>query len=140
MALALSLRQPWLELVLQGRKTVEVRSCVTKYRGTLLLHASKTIDMSACTHYGLKPQTLVVGCILGSVDLVDCVPFTCESWESLRPSHLNLRDFKPGLVAWILDNPRRLEPEACSGRLGLFAVPDVASPLELAPELLTASR
>lgn len=129
MALALSIRQPWLDLVLQGRKPIEVRSWSTKYRGTLRLHASKTIDLGACTYYGLKPQDLVVGCILGSVELLDCVPFTCESWEGLRSSHLNLRDFEHGLVAWVLDSARRLEPERCRGRLGLFTVPDVISSL-----------
>ena len=139
MAIALSLRQPWLELVLQGRKKIEVRSWSTKYRGTLLLHASKIIDVDACEYYGFNPQNFIGGYILGSVELIDCLPFTRESWESLRSSHLNLRDFKQGLVAWCLINPLRLKPEKCSGRLGLFNVPDNASSFGLVPKPLEAS-
>jgi hypothetical protein len=32
---ALSFRQPWAELVLQGRKTMDLRTYTTHYRGPL---------------------------------------------------------------------------------------------------------
>ena len=32
---ALSIRQPWAELILQGRKTIELRTWKTSYRGLL---------------------------------------------------------------------------------------------------------
>ena len=34
---ALSIRQPWAELILQGRKTIELRTWKTCYRGLLPL-------------------------------------------------------------------------------------------------------
>ena len=39
--LALSIRQPWAELILQSRKTIELRSWDTDYRGYLWLHTGK---------------------------------------------------------------------------------------------------
>ena len=32
---ALSIRQPWAELIMQGRKTLELRTWRTNYRGAL---------------------------------------------------------------------------------------------------------
>ncbi|WP_084604451.1 ASCH domain-containing protein [Desulfonatronum thioautotrophicum] len=37
--IALSIRQPWVELILPGHKTIEVRSWPTRHRGPLWLHA-----------------------------------------------------------------------------------------------------
>ncbi|MDQ6866633.1 MAG: ASCH domain-containing protein [Thermoproteota archaeon] len=40
----LSLRQPYAELVVDGRKTIETRRWNTNFRGKFLIHASKSID------------------------------------------------------------------------------------------------
>lgn len=133
MAVALSIRQPWLEFILQGRKTIEVRTWSTKYRGPLLLHASRAIDRDACSHFGIQSGELAFGAILGVVDLVDCQRFTHESWEKLLPAHLNMRDFKDGLTGWILRNPRAVTPTPLPGRLGLFMVLDCDVSLAISP-------
>lgn len=123
MATALSIRQPWVELILQGRKTIEVRTWNTNYRGRLLLHASRAVDCDACNRFGLEPSGLTIGAIVGVVDLTDCRRFTYEDWQELFPAHLNLRDFRKGLIGWFLRNPRRVAPTPLPGRLGLFVVP-----------------
>jgi predicted transcriptional regulator len=38
---ALSVRQPWAELILRGIKTIEVRSRLTKIRGCVQIYASR---------------------------------------------------------------------------------------------------
>jgi hypothetical protein len=38
---ALSVKQPWASMITAGRKTIEVRSWSTHYRGPLLIVASK---------------------------------------------------------------------------------------------------
>ena len=38
---AISLLQPWASLVVMGAKTIETRGWGTKYRGPILIHASK---------------------------------------------------------------------------------------------------
>ncbi|WP_459939205.1 ASCH domain-containing protein [Desulfonatronum parangueonense] len=40
--IALSIRHPWVELILLGRKTIEVGSGTTRHRGPLWLHAGMT--------------------------------------------------------------------------------------------------
>jgi hypothetical protein len=37
----LSLKQPYAELLISGKKTIELRSWDTKFRGEFLVHASK---------------------------------------------------------------------------------------------------
>ncbi len=49
--LALSIRQPWVELILLGRKTIEVRSWTTRHRGPLWLHAGMARDIQAKSNY-----------------------------------------------------------------------------------------
>lgn len=43
--LALSIRQPWAWLIVNGIKTVENRTWNTELRGRFMVHVSKTIDM-----------------------------------------------------------------------------------------------
>ena len=44
----LSLKQPFADLLALGEKIIELRKWNTKYRGKILVHASKNIDMEAC--------------------------------------------------------------------------------------------
>lgn len=124
MAVTLSIRQPWVELILLGRKTVEVRGWHTAYHGLLLLHASSTLDFGICDRFGFDPDRLPLGAIVGSVDLVGCTRFTQDTWRSLAAAHLTSQEFTPRLFGWILSNPRRIQPKEFRGRLGLFDVPD----------------
>ena len=40
----ISIKQPWASLIIYGYKSFEFRGWQTKYRGDLLIHASKTFD------------------------------------------------------------------------------------------------
>ena len=44
----LSLKQPYAELLVAGKKTIEVRTWNTKFRGQFLVHASKKINEEVC--------------------------------------------------------------------------------------------
>jgi len=50
----LSLRQPYAELIVSGRKTIELRKWNTRFRGEFLVHASKAIDKEACKLHGIN--------------------------------------------------------------------------------------
>ena len=41
---ALTIKQPWATLIMQGNKRFEFRGWKTKYREDLLIHAGKSID------------------------------------------------------------------------------------------------
>ncbi|HDU8694716.1 TPA: ASCH domain-containing protein, partial [Morganella morganii subsp. morganii] len=41
---AISIRQPWAWLIVNGHKDIENRSWRTKYRGQVLVHASQGVN------------------------------------------------------------------------------------------------
>ena len=126
---ALSIRQPWAELILQARKTIELRTWQTHYRGHLAIHASQTVGEEACIAYGLDPASVVRGALIGTVELVDMVTLDEAAWEALRDQHQSLRDFPGPMFGWRLENPQRLpQPIPMQGRMSLFNVPDEVTP------------
>ncbi len=117
---ALSIKQPWAELILLGVKPYEYRTWETLYRGELVIHASKVDDdtplatLRACDgfkqagiEFGTEEERkLARGAIVGVVSLADCELFA------------------PGEFRWKVEKPRRLkEPIPFKGRLGLWDIP-----------------
>ena len=81
---ALTIKQPWATLIMQGDKRFEFRSWKTKYRGDLLIHAGKGIDKEAMKRLEkYLPEELPYGKILGKVKLVDCIKMSPEFKELL---------------------------------------------------------
>jgi hypothetical protein len=120
---ALSFRQPWAELVLQGRKTMDLRTYGAEYRGRIAIHASTTVEPESCLEHGLDPAALDTGGIVGTVELVDTVRLDEASYEAHREEHLAGRGYREGLVGWILEEPERLpEMIPARGRTRLFNV------------------
>lgn len=112
---ALSVRQPWAWLIVNGYKDVENRSRRTKHRGPLLIHASlaKTdfdkLRSQVERRFGVSvPEVVERGGIVGIVDVVGCEEHPRSKWRA------------PGHFGWILAHPRRLKFRACSGSLGFF--------------------
>lgn len=88
---ALSIRQPYAELILLGKKRVEYRSRATTIRGRFYIYASLTPGpLKLFKKTGKSPEQLPRGVIVGSVELVDC-------------THKSLR-----LYEWHLRKPQRL--------------------------------
>jgi len=122
---ALSVRQPWAELILNGRKPYEVRRRRTHFRGRVLIHASLHLEHEAAVYAGFSLDALVTGALLGSVVIVGCVPFKPEMTDEMRPSGSYLSSWQPGHFAWVLRNPARFRtPVPFRGRLGFFDVPE----------------
>jgi len=122
----LSIRQPWIELILSGRKTIEVRSWPTKYRGELWLHAGKKVDTNAFARFNLSVENISLGAILGKCELIDCQEFNDLTWVHWRTRHLNDGAFRNRSFAWFLSNPVRVIPQPMKGRLGLMSIQDHA--------------
>ena len=122
---AITIKQPWAELILQGRKTIELRTWTTNHRGRLAIHAGQGLKREACAAYGLEPESLPRGALVGTVEIVDVIAFDDDTWEELRGQHLALGAFPGDLLGWKLANPGRLpEPIPWKGKLGLFYVDD----------------
>ena len=66
---ALTLRQPYAELIVQGKKTMEIRMWNTSFRGEFLIHSAKKIFEQDCQKFKLDSHKLITGKIIGRVTL-----------------------------------------------------------------------
>lgn len=125
---ALSVRQPWAWLIVNGYKDIENRTWPTKYRGRVLIHASKGMTaqeyedaMDFILHVngiqaihrmpGLKEFER--GGIVGVATVSDCVP------SARRTSRWHI----DGAFGFRLDDAKPLPFVACKGALGFFDIP-----------------
>ena len=122
--LAVSIRQPWAELILQGRKTIELRTWDTDHRGLLWLHTGKAADHGLDQSFGVSDPPR--GAFVGRVTLVEISPIDPQRWERWRGQHLDSGRYQPGLLAWHLSSAERLrQPVPAPGKLRLFEVDEV---------------
>lgn len=102
---ALSVKQPFANLVASGEKLIETRTWATRYRGDLLIVSSKL------------PRIEPAGYALCIVRLVDCRPMT-RADEDRACCRLY-----PRAQAWILDDLRPLDKIfRVRGRQGIYEV------------------
>jgi hypothetical protein len=108
--IALGVRQPWIELILRGTKTVEVRSSATRQRGTIYLYASKKpADIPAAADAAERHEVdlgaVPYGRLLGTIDILAARPCTpADAAAACVPARL-----LAGKFAWELGNPVRLD-------------------------------
>ncbi len=123
---AINLDQPWAELILSGRKTIELRTRRTSHRGRLGIRATKPVLEDVSRSYNLKADELETGAILGTVEVVEVIQLDEDNWRVLRDKHL-VETAAPGRwrYGWRLTNPFRLvKPIPYRGMPGMFDLPD----------------
>lgn len=108
---ALSLRQPWANMVAREKKTIETRTWSTKYRGTIAIHAAK----SKKGYGGLHPEP-PYGAIVALAYIYMCRPMQEDD------EHEACCKLYPGAWAWHLSMIRPVEPVFCRGMMGLFEI------------------
>lgn len=129
---AISIRQPWAWLIVNGHKDIENRDWSTTYRGPVLVHASKTLtqkhhrELTAqlLEQFGIQIPAfdeLLRGGIVGQVDITGCVRTSESPWFTGTAE---------GGYGFTLANPRPLTFYPCSGSLSWFDVPARALNLE----------
>lgn len=69
---ALTICQPYAELIVRGLKPIENRTWPTSYRGPLLIHAGKSREWMDADDLDAYPG-MVFGALVGRVNVVDCV-------------------------------------------------------------------
>ena len=94
---ALLIRRPWIDMILDGQKTWEIRGARTSVRGRIGQIASRS------------------GTVVGVCDLVDSIgPLTAEEFRKnakkagMRPSEATLGYYRQ-TYAWVMAKPRILE-------------------------------
>ncbi|MCB0392052.1 MAG: ASCH domain-containing protein [Bdellovibrionales bacterium] len=76
---ALSIIQPWAELIVSGKKNVENRSWDSKHRGFVAIHASKAKtlfrfeDCKEVYNINVDPDSVAYGCVIGFAEVVDVI-------------------------------------------------------------------
>lgn len=102
---AISLHQPWANLIAEGRKTIETRFRRTKHRGDLVICSTKIPEA------GEGP----FGYALCVVELYDCRPMRYADQEGA------CIEYNKGRWAWMLRNLRRIKtPFPVNGHQGFF--------------------
>ena len=122
----LTVRQPYASLLVSGIKDVENRSRRTNYRGTVLIHAGAKVhdvvsflktrqeftveEIAMMTQMNEVEENDLFGCIVGSVEIVDCVQDSTSEWAERGQWHWVCRNAK------VFAQPVR----NVKGRLGLW--------------------
>ena len=113
----LSLKQPWVELILQGKKKIELRKWNTNFRGTFLIHSSKIPDRNVMKRFGFKD--LPNGFIIGKVDLVEVKKYK-NKVDHKKDKKFHLASDNFGKYGFILKNIKRIKPISIKGQLNFW--------------------
>lgn len=90
---ALSIRQPFAEQILSGKKKCEYRGTQTKIRERVYVYASKSpARRREWKETGFEPGQLPTGVIVGSVEIAGCEWRSSRyEWKLARPKRLKRR-------------------------------------------------
>ena len=122
---ALTICQPYAELIARGDKPIENRTWATAYRGPLAIHAGKSLtwfDPEADWRlYRIRKSDLALGAVVAVADLVACLHVD-QAWP-IRLRNLQSHEHANGPWCWILENIRRIDPVHVRGSQGLWEIP-----------------
>lgn len=132
--IAISLWQPWAQLVALGAKRIETRSWAITYRGPIAIHAAKhfgQFERRQCWEPGFYEQLvrfsaqveeLPLGAVVAVADVVDCVPTEkLIASGGVSRQELQFGDYRPERWGWVLENVIALDaPVPAAGKQGLW--------------------
>lgn len=88
----LIIKKPWIDYILDGKKTWEIRGCNTKTRGQIELIQSGS------------------GLIIGSCEIIDCKELSLEDYQKNIVNHniqkVDVLPYKK-TYAWVVSNAKR---------------------------------
>jgi len=120
----LSVSQPYADLIVKGKKTIELRTWNTKFRGEFLVHAPSKIKTDVCKKMGIDETKIRTGVILGRVEI-----FYVKKYNSVAElkkdykKHFGSEEFLCHKYGFLLRNPKELRiPIPYKGSLGFFNV------------------
>ncbi len=117
---AISVKQPWANLIANGEKTIETRKWATPYRGQILIVSSKT------------PKIEPAGFALAVADIIDCRIMTKEDEVAA------CCQIYADAYSWVLSNVRPIQPIQIKGSLGIYDVPVDSVTLKVVERTLPA--
>lgn len=103
----ISIRQPYAELILSGRKSIELRNWMIMKDETIYLHVGSIVDYPTCKQHGI-PYAIDKTCgnIVGSFHIVDIKTYNdLNEFTADKDLHLSNQYYRYG---HILSNIKRL--------------------------------
>ncbi|MBQ9834324.1 MAG: ASCH domain-containing protein [Bacilli bacterium] len=119
---ALTIKNPWASLIINGYKEYEFRTWKTNYRGKILIHAGLGMESSYAKKVEDYALTYQKGAIIGEAVLDDCI-LVDENFnqELYLKNPLVYGNNHVGVYAWKLSNIKKYaEPIYVKGKLGLW--------------------
>ena len=118
---AITIKQPWASLIVEGVKDIENRTWNTKFRGRVLIHAAMSdfdFTKAMTSEYQREfikqiQKPYIKGAIIGSVEIVDCIKSNKDlgnsPWGNFYCYH------------WVLANPIKFDkPIPAKGKLSFW--------------------
>ena len=107
---ALSIRQPWAELILRGHKTIEMRSRRTNLRERVFIYAGlnridEAEEVRIAAQFGIDVDGLPRGVLVGTVAIVGCLALKQDDSQA---ACFEIADID-GFYGWLLARPQRVE-------------------------------
>nr|WP_319393144.1 ASCH domain-containing protein [uncultured Desulfobacter sp.] len=122
---ALSIKQPWANLIVEGIKDIENRNWLTYYRGLLYIHAGKGFDLQGASILNrqvpkyrriIEESRNSRGGIVGTVQLTDCVTLHNSTWFY-------------GKYGFVFNAPQKIDFYPMKGQLSIFDFHFETSPI-----------
>ncbi len=113
---AISIKQPWASLIVEGIKDIENRNWFTYHRGPLYIHTGKRFDEQGADfvsrlYPGLKRlvemSINLKGGIIGHVNMIDCVTNHNSPWFH-------------GKYGFVFGSPYKIKFHPLKGLLSIF--------------------
>ena len=120
---ALTIKEPWASLIINGYKKYEFRSWKTKYRGKILIHAGMSLEKDAAKRFSEYNLEYYKGAIIGEAIITDCILVDTKFNEELRKINplVYARSNHVETYAWKLENIKKYDkPIYIKGKLGLW--------------------
>ena len=117
----LSVSQPFADLIVSGKKTIELRKWNTRFRGEFLVHAPLKVREDDAKRLGID-RGFVTGAIIGTAEIFD-VKIYPDEIELKKDSrmHLASKAFQNARFGFMLKNAKAFRVSfPYKGRLGFF--------------------
>ncbi|MGY5143042.1 MAG: ASCH domain-containing protein [Candidatus Nitrosopumilus sp. bin_32a] len=119
----LSVSQPFADLIISGKKSIELRNWDTNFRGEFLVHAPVKIRIDDAKRLKINKK-FVTGAIIGKVQLYDVKKYNSNKEIKLdQKFHFSTKKFQTKTFGFLLKNAKPLRiPIPWKGQLGIFDV------------------
>lgn len=119
----LSVSQPFADLIISGKKTIELRNWNTNYRGEFLIHSPLKIRTDDVKRLKINKK-FVTGAIIGKAQLYDVKKYnTIKEIKLDQKFHFASKKFQDKTFGFMLKDAKAFRiPIPLKGQLGFFEV------------------